>query len=353
MSTPKNLEEAKPIQVESFDLEGKTEDSINYLIKISTSDDKLTLSSSFKKGLICKEYFSSYEVTKLCENLPFTFKTLKDYLLFLKDILENNKAIKLENKIKVDDGALKLTIPVKLGVIKEINFEIKEKELNEKEIQNNIIDFINKLYLENEELKQKVKDLEESSLKNIERIKNLFKDSTIVKEDEKKMINDWIDPYGEKNITSELLFTTKTDGDSSNTFHSKCDGKGATITFIKTTAGKRIGGFSSIPWSTKSNYDTDNEAFLFSLDANQKFVQYKNFGNAVYHHSSYGPTFGNGHDLYIASGCKSNTSSYCYSGYSYGFFYSYNMINAGSQQTAFQVTEYEVYLIKNQQKNKE
>ena len=71
-------------------------------------------------------------------------------------------------------------------MIKEINFEIKEKELNEKEIQNNIIDFINKLYLENEELKQKVKDLEESSLKNIERIKILFKDSTIVKEDEKK-----------------------------------------------------------------------------------------------------------------------------------------------------------------------
>ena len=63
MSTPKNLEEAKPIQVESFDLEGKTEDSINYLIKISTSDDKLTLSSSFKKGLICKEYFLDDEVS--------------------------------------------------------------------------------------------------------------------------------------------------------------------------------------------------------------------------------------------------------------------------------------------------
>ena len=161
------------------------------------------------------------------------------------------------------------------------------------------------------------------------------------------MINDWIDPYCEKNITSELLFRTNTDGDSSNTFHSKCDGKGATITFIKTTAGKRIGGFTNIPWSTKSSYETDNDAFIFSLDSCQKFVQYRYHNNAVYHNSSYGPTFGNGHDLYISNSCKSNNNSYCNSNYSYGFFNSYNLINPGSQNTAFQVTDYEVYLIKN------
>ena len=63
------------------------------------------------------------------------------------------------------------------------------------------------------------------------------------------MKNDWIDPYGEKNITSELLFRTSVNGDSASTFHQKCDGKGATITFIKTTNGKRIGGFTMIPWT--------------------------------------------------------------------------------------------------------
>ena len=341
-----NLEEGMPIKTDSIELEATTEDSITYLIKISSADDNLTLSTSYKKGLIIKEYFSAYNVSKLGESLHFTFKSVNDYILFLKDILENNKSMKLENKIKKDEGVLYLEIPAKLGIIKEIKFQIKEKELNEKAIQNNMIEFINKLYLENEELKKKINDLEKYSVKNIERIKNLFKDSNIVKNGEKKMINDWIDPYCEKNITSELLFKTNGDGDSSTTFHSKCDGKGATITFIKTTSGKRIGGFSSIPWSTDSNYKTDNDAFLFSLDASQKFVQYKNFNNAVYHHSSYGPTFGNGHDLYIANGCKSNSSSYCNSNYSYGFFNSYNMINTGYQQTAFQVTDYEVYLIK-------
>ena len=364
MQTPNNLGEGTPIQPTNLELEAMTENSIKYTIKIFSEQDKLALSTKYKSGLIYKEFFSSYNLTKLLENQNFSFKSINEYFLFLKDILENNKLLKIENKIKSTENSLVLQIPVKLGIIKEIKFEIKEKELTEKEKQNNILEFVNKVYLENEELKKKVselqtenenitkklketqKNMEQNSIKKIERIKNLFKDSTIVKSDEKKMINDWIDPYSEKNITSELLFRTNVDGDSSSTFHSKCDGKGATITFIKTTGGKRIGGFSSIPWSNNGSSKADSEAFIFSLDACQKFTQYRNFGNAVYHNSSYGPTFGGGNDLYIANGCKSNQSSFCNSNNTYSFFNSYNLINTGSQNTAFQVADYEVYLIK-------
>ena len=364
VETPNNLEEGKPIQPLLLEVEATTEDAIKYLIKISTNEDKLTLSTSYKKGLIYKEFFSSHDLSKLQENKNLVFKNIHEYIIFLQDILENNKILKLENKIKNVKGGLNLEIPVKLGIFKEIKLEINEKELTEKENQKNILDYVNKLYLENEELKNKLnelklendniknkleetqKNIELDGVKKIERIKNLFKDSSIVKNDEKKMINDWIDPYSEKNITSELLFQSKVEGDNSNNFHKKCDGKGATITFIQTTAGKRIGGFSSIPWTNNKGYQADPESFIFSLDACQKFVQWRNFTNAVYHNSSYGPTFGDGHDIYISNGCKSNSSSYCYSGYSYGFFYSYNIINPGSQQTTFQVTDYEVYLIK-------
>ena len=362
MQTPKNLEEGRPIeQPVVLEISATSKDSIKYDIKISNVDEKVTITTSYKKGLICKEYFSSYELTKLLENQYFSFKNTNDYLLFLKDIIEKNKIMKLDNVISESDGGLCLIIPS----FKEIKLEIKEKELSDKERQKNIIEFMNKIYLENEELKKKVDELQienkkisdkleetkknlelKSDVKNIERIKNLFKDSAIIKEDEKKMINDWIDPYSEKNITSELLFRTSVDGDNSNTFHNKCNGKGPTITFVKTTAGKRIGGYTSLPWTNDSSYKKDLNAFIFSLDANQKFVQWRYFDNAVYHHSSYGPTFGNGHDLYIANGCKGNTSSYCNSNYSYGFFNSYNMINTGYQQTNFQVADYEVYLIK-------
>ena len=364
MQTPNNLGEGTPIQDTDLELEAITEDSIKYTINISSEQDKLTLFSKYKNGLISKEFFSSYNLTKLLENQNFSFKSINDYFLFLKDILENNKLLKIGNKIKNKDNSLVLQIPVKLGIIKEIKFEIKEKELTEKEKQDNILEFINQVYLENEELKNKVnelqienekiskkleetqKNIEQSSIKKIERIKNLFKDSGIIKENEKIIINDWIDPYSEKNITSELLFRASVDGDSSSTFHSKCDEKGATVTFVKTTAGKRIGGFSSIPWTSSGGYKADPLSFIFSLDASQKFVQIKNFDNSVYHHSSYGPTFGSGHDLYIANGCKSNTSSYCNSNHTYNFYNSYNLINPGTQQTTFQVTDYEVYLIK-------
>ena len=362
MQTVNNLEEGKPIQAMIIELEATSEDSVKYVIKISNSQDKLTLSTSYKKGLINKEYFSSYDLNKLLENYHFPFKNINEYCLFLKDILDNNKLIKLENKIKKVEKDLNLEIPVKLGIIKEIKFQIKEKELTEKEIQNNIMEFMNKIYLENEELKKKVNELQlenqkfktklEENQKNldekkqIERIKILFKDSAIVKNDEKKMINDWIYPYSEKNITSELLFRTSVDGDNANTFHNKCNGKGPTITFIKTTSGKRIGGFTMISWKSSNCYKADSDAFIFSLDTCQKFVQWRNFNDAIYDYSSYGPTFGDGHDIYIANGCKSNSNNYCNSNYSYGFYYSYNLINTGTQSTNFQVADYEVYLIK-------
>ena len=365
MSTPNNMEEGRPIRPEAaIDIEASTEDSTKYLIKIWTYQDKLNLSTSYKKGLIIKEYFTSYDLKTLLENKNFTFKDISEYFHFLKDIIEKNKKMKELPKLKKVENILYLEIPINLGKIIDVKYEIKEKELNEREIQNNVMEFVNKIYLENEELKKKIeemqldkeklkkkleeneKNFEEKTKKQTERIKNLFKDSAIVRLDEKKMINDWIDPYSEKNITSELLFRTSVDGDNSATFHNKCNNKGPTITFVKTTAGKRIGGFTMVSWTSLGNYKEDRDAFIFSLDSHQKFIQYKNFGNAIYDNSGNGPTFGNGYDLYIANGCKGNGSSYCYSNYSYNFYNSYNLINTGSQQTAFQVADYEVYLIK-------
>ena len=363
MLQTKNLEEGKPIKQLSLETEATTEDSVKYEIKISNEENKLSLSTSYKKGLITNEYFSSYELSKLTENKRFNFQNIDEYFLFLKDLLDNNKLLKLNNKIKKVDNILYFEIPARLGIIKELKFEIKEKELNERKKQKNKKEKMNTIYLENEELKKKVEELkleneeikkileetqkkiEEKGIKQIQRIKNLFKDSAIVKNDEKKMINDWIDPYNEKNITSELLFRTSVDGDNSNTFHNKCNNKGPTIAFIKTTSGRRIGGFTMISWTSASSYKKDPDSFIFSLDTCQKFVQYKNFDNAIYDNSSYGPTFGN-HDIYIANGCKSNNNSYCNSNVSYGFYYSYNLINPGNQCTNFQVTDYEVYLIK-------
>ena len=86
-------------------------------------------------------------------------------------------------------------------------------------------------------------------------------------------------------------------------------------------------------------YRTDSQAFLFSLVNKPgltpvKLPAYRYYGNAVYDCSSYGPSFGGGHDLHIADYASSNTNSYTYlghvyrppSGYSYGSSSTYTFL---------------------------
>ena len=82
--------------------------------------------------------------------------------------------------------------------------------------------------------------------------------------------------------------------------------------------------FSFLIFSTGSScqYRYDSQAFLFSLVnkpglAPVKLPAYRYYGNALYDCSSYGPTFGGGHDMHIAGYASSNTNSYTYLGYTY------------------------------------
>ena len=91
-----------------------------------------------------------------------------------------------------------------------------------------------------------------------------FIDSTIIENnDEKKLIFNWINPLIK--FKTKLLYRCSIDGDSSKTFHEKCDGKGPTITLIKTNDGFRFGGYASISWNNKSCFQKDKNAFIFSL----------------------------------------------------------------------------------------
>jgi hypothetical protein len=116
-----------------------------------------------------------------------------------------------------------------------------------------------------------------------------------------------------------LLYKLTVDGDAASTFHSRCNSKGATLTLIRTSKGYRSGGYTTISWSSRGNYANDPNAFLFSLDLKEQYFTSEGT-NAVYDNGSYGPTFGNGHDLYIANNCSQNYSSYCNFPYAYSGF---------------------------------
>ena len=141
-----------------------------------------------------------------------------------------------------------------------------------------------------------------------------------------------------------MLFNTNIDGDSASTFHYNCDGIFPTVVVILDTDGRKFGGFSTQNWCQSAvggNYSRAPNSFIFNLTNKEKFELTDQFeNNAVYRNNSYGPTFGGGHDLYLADQCKSNSSSYCSkSVYNTG---NTNVLG-GNGSTSFQVSNYEVY----------
>ena len=81
-----------------------------------------------------------------------------------------------------------------------------------------------------------------------------------------------------------------------------------------------FGGYSSIPWTNNGGNKTANDCFLFTL-SNIYNIEPTKFpydkGTSVYHHSSYGPYFGGGNDLYLYNNFTSDNSGIS------GFPYSY------------------------------
>jgi hypothetical protein len=152
-----------------------------------------------------------------------------------------------------------------------------------------------------------------------------------------------------------LLYRATTDGFEASSFHEKCDGKGNTITIIKTNGNYVFGGFTAAKWSSSRRYTEDTKAFIFSvrrkgISCKYKFMV-KNENEAIYGHPNYGPTFGN-EDFVIKD--KSNINISSYSSYSnLGWAYHYPPENednysflAGSYDD-WLTTEIEVYQINN------
>ena len=101
------------------------------------------------------------------------------------------------------------------------------------------------------------------------------------------------------------------------------------------------------PGGYSGHYRTDSRAFLFSLvnkpgwapvKLPQTMGRYSSYGHSIYECSSCGPTFGGGHDIYIANYASSNSNSAAYlgyaysppSGYNYGGTFTYTFLAGGS-----------------------
>ena len=178
---------------------------------------------------------------------------------------------------------------------------------------------------------------------------NLFNGSLIVTDkDEKEAIYKWIESNNESIKTTELLYRLTRDGDSPQAFHSRCDSKGTTITFIKNYSnGYRFGGYTTVPWGGDNNYKRDPKAFVFSLNYKKKFpLKNTNDSYAVGHYNNYGPIFGGDTDIYFHSGGNWSTGERASCNPSNYSGTCYEMIGVNSSSANFRVSDFEVWLIK-------
>ncbi|KAG0344356.1 hypothetical protein BG004_004535, partial [Podila humilis] len=107
-----------------------------------------------------------------------------------------------------------------------------------------------------------------------------------------------------------LQYRATRDGFDAGNFHMACDQRGPTLTVVRADNGAIFGGYNSSSWSSHPSgvYSTSKVNFLFTLKSrehptteNIKF-DVKGDGNAAaYNKADFGPTFGVGHDLYLAS----------------------------------------------------
>lgn len=126
-------------------------------------------------------------------------------------------------------------------------------------------------------------------------------------------INEWV---GSPDKVWTLCYRRSTHGAAASTFHSLCNFKGPTVTVANLNTGRKIGGYAPISWQSANTYTGNSSAFLFSLTNNFRHSCGGQSGCAyfLYDGSNYGPTWGGGHDWYVASDM---TTGYCNLGHYY------------------------------------
>ena len=302
---------------------------ISYQNTLNTK--KLQELNEFFKSLNSIEKVIKFFKTQLDRNKLNIKQNDSKIQIFFINPADEDETIYIDlNKIQEDNDS---TINKLIQIIKDMKEELKV--LKEQTIQSLIDD--NKTMKEQiKELMKEIKILKEKDII----ISNLDKESIIVqKKEDIDLINSWIrHSFYFKKIKYKKLYRAREDGDKASDFHKLCDQKGPTLTIGKTRKGYIFGGFTMMPWSSNGNYDTDVNAFVFSLNQ-KKYFRTQDATKSIACQSGVGPKFGNGHAIEITDNCLSSNQNYSAENTSYGS-------NLGlTEDKYFSLDELEVLLI--------
>ena len=197
-----------------------------------------------------KETSRYYELSTFLKNIQnkdknlYLFSSAEKLVSAIKKCIETKKykytadneffKLIIQNDFFEDEQAI-ITIP--LGQ----NQNLVDIFLNLKEELEKIKKEKNNANIKNEELikEEKIKLAKES-----------FEGSVILNEEEKILLNEWVNP--KKPLKFNLVFSTQKDGPSASTFHMHCDGVSPTITIVMDTNGNKFGGYTTSSWAQPS-----------------------------------------------------------------------------------------------------
>ena len=384
----------KKLQKEEDDLKDKLKNNVTKIkeqleIAISEANNLIKINEKIIKGVKSLEKEEKIMI-KILSYISQMNKSQKEMKKLFRQLMKNLKISFIEEKSQINYEDYYFN-----GIPKPKNIEFKDISTNSVKISWNIDD-INILNLDKKELKFRIEIKKENENKDFIQVYEGKENNFIVNKLEKNTVykiqicsiyedlaSDWSEIHKIKtsNIDSnilnesergnefleklyewigcnkmELLYRGTRDGSRSNIFHNKCDNKGPTIILCKNEKDNIFGGYSSISWTTNIGYKSANGSFLFTLTnihntPPTKFPNTQNENCAVYHNSGYGPTFGNGHDLYISDDHLNNNSSYSHlcNDYSYPDILGkgYSIFTSELNNHNFKLKEVEIFKIIN------
>ena len=111
---------------------------------------------------------------------------------------------------------------------------------------------------------------------------------------------------------------------------------------MKTTEGKKFGGYTSIPWENKIKISKDNNSFIFSLNKMKKYKIAKP-ENVIETGNNYFAFGGTISDFFIEDDCHSTNNNYC--NHYGGTYCNVGKYGLNGNKSNFTVSSYEVYQI--------
>ena len=181
----------------------------------------------------------------------------------------------------------------------------------------------------------------ESKLKLAEKLNNMNR-RIINNIDELQLIeNQLYKNYPDtKDIEYTLLYRGSEHGDSSESFHEKCDNSVFTLTIIKNMDGHKFGGYTEESWEGENVSKKDYNSFCFSLSKN-KIYNIKPDKNAIICDPNLGPSFGG--PLFKIFDNYFNKGGKCYPKDKCGFIGQDNDFEITNGKEDFEINEIEVY----------